>query len=100
MSLQPISISIIRSTDRATLIDDSTRVTIIDTAPLVELAGNTTDLLDWIGLIFFSGSIPEYVRDNIQLTISIIPNNDAGRFARAQDALFMAVSSPAFSHQR
>lgn len=91
---------IYRFTDRATLIDDSTRVTIIDTAPLVELAGNTTDLLDWIDLIFFSGSMPEYVRDNIQLTISTIPNNDAGRFARAQDALFMAVSSPAFSHQR
>lgn len=91
---------IYRFTDRATLLDDNTRVTIIDTAPLVELAGNTTDLLDWIDLIFFSGSMPEYVRDNIQITISAIGNNDAGRFARVQDALFMAVSSPAFSHQR
>ncbi len=91
---------IYRFSDRATLLDDNTRVTIIDTAPLVELAGNTTDLLDWIDLIFFSGSMPDYVRDNIQVTINAIGNNDAGRFARVQDALFMAVSSPAFSHQR
>lgn len=91
---------IYRFTDRANLNNDNPRVTIIDTSQLVELAGNTTDLLDWIDLIFFTGSMPDYVRDNIQITISTLANTDEGRFARVQDALFMAISSPAYSHQR
>lgn len=91
---------IYRFSDRANLNDDNPRVTIIQTAPLVELATNTTDLLDWIDLMFYSGSMPTYLRDNIQVTISALGNDDAGRFAKVQDALFMATASPAFSHQR
>jgi len=86
--------------NRADLSDDSPRVTITDLEPLATLAANPDSLLDWYNLIFFTGTMPDTMRDSLREYMLTLPNNDAGRFARAQDTLFMIQVSPALHIQR
>ena len=89
-----------RFTTQTNLGSDNHLVTQVNLDRAQELAGNTSDLMDWIDLIFFAGGMPDYVKSNIQSALGVLPNNAEGRFDRAQDAMFMSVSSPAFSVQR
>ncbi len=86
--------------NRADLSDDSPRVSITDLEPLATLAENPGRLLDWYNLIFFAGSMPDTMRATLLQYMSTLPNTDAGRFARAQDTLFMIQVSPALHIQR
>lgn len=86
--------------NRADISDDNPRVTITDLDPLAELAANPDDLLDWYNLIFFAGTMPDTMRAELRKYMLTLDNNDAGRFARAQDTLFMIQVSPALHIQR
>lgn len=89
-----------RFNNRADLSDDNPRVTIIDLEPLADLASDPVDLLDWYNLVFYAGNMPDDVREIIDDYMDTLGSNDAGRFARAQDTLFLVLASPSFHIQR
>lgn len=91
---------IYRFHNRADLNDDNPRVTLTDFENLATLSGNPDDLLDWYNLVFFAGDMPDSMRGTMFDYMQTLPNNDTGRFARAQDTLFMVMVSPAFNIQR
>lgn len=91
---------IYRFHNRADLSDDNPRVTITDFEPLADLSANPDDLLDWYNLILFGGTMPDTMRASMREYMLTLPNDDNGRFARAQDTLFMVMVSPAFNVQR
>jgi len=86
--------------NRADLTDDNPRVTITDLEPLAALAADPNDLLDWYNLMFFAGTMPDTMRTTLFDYMIALPENDAGRFARVQDSLFMVMVSPAINIQR
>ncbi len=86
--------------NRADLNDDNPRVTLTDLEGLATLSGNPDELLDWYNLVFFAGDMPDSMRVTLFDYMQTLPNNDSGRFARAQDTLFMVMVSPAFNIQR
>ena len=86
--------------NRADLTDDNPRVTITDLEPLADLSLDPNKLLDWYNLMFFAGSMPDTMRNSLFDYMITLPDNDAGRFARAQDSLFMVMVSPAYNIQR
>ncbi len=79
---------------------DNPRVTLVNLDRPASLAADTSDLIDWLDLVFFAGAMPDSLRANITSVIRPLSSNTSGRFARAQDALFLAFSSPSFSVQR
>jgi len=89
-----------RFNDRSDLSDDNPRVTVIQLQPLVDLAIDPDALLDWYNLVFFSGSMPDDMRQSLFNYMSTLPINDAGQFARVQDTLFMVMVAPQFHLQR
>jgi hypothetical protein len=89
-----------RFNDRSDLSDDNPRVTVSNFQPLVEIAGNPDQLLDWYNLVFFSGGMPDSMRQTLFEYIGNLPSDDAGRFARVQDSLFMIMVAPQFHLQR
>lgn len=89
-----------RFNDRSDLNDDNPRVTITNFQPLVDIAGNPDELLDWYNLVFFSGGMPDAMRQTLFNYLSELPTDDAGRFARVQDSLFMIMVAPQFHIQR
>jgi len=86
--------------NRANLNDDSSFVTITNLEPLADLSTNPDDLLDWYNLMYFGGSMPDTMRATLREYMLGLPNTSDGRFARAQDTLFMVMVSPASSVQR
>ena len=86
--------------NRADLNDDNPAVTITNLEPLADLSANPDNLLDWYNLIFFAGSMPDDMRAAIRAHMLTLPNTGDGRFARAQDSLFMVMVSPASNIQR
>lgn len=80
--------------------DDNPRVTISDFEPLAALAANPDNLLDWYNLVFFGGTMPDTMRATLREYMLTLPNNDAGRYARALDSTFMLMVSPALNIQR
>lgn len=91
---------IYRFNDRSDLSDDNPRVTVVDLQPLVEIATNRDALLDWYNLVFFSGGMPDDMRQNLFQYLDTLPTNDSGRFAGVQDTLFMMMVAPQFHLQR
>lgn len=89
-----------RFNDRSDLSDDNPRVTVANFQPLVEIAGNPDQLLDWYNLVFFSGGMPDSMRQTLYDYMLTLPADDAGRFARVQDSLFMIMVAPQFHIQR
>jgi len=89
-----------RFTTATELGGDNPRVTQVDLTRPADLAANTGDLMDWINLVFFAGDMPDYLRSNVESSIRTLSNNASGRFSRAQEALFLTLSSPAFGVQR
>lgn len=89
-----------RFTTDTVLGGDNPRVTQVNLARPAGLAGNTRDLMDWIDLVFFAGDMPDYLKSNVESSIRTLSSNSSGRFARAQEALFLSLSSPAFGVQR
>lgn len=85
--------------NRADLTDDNPAVTITNLEPLADLSANPNDLLDWYNLMFFAGTMPDSMREQLRIHMLRLNNNDYGRFARAQDTLFMIMVSPAFNIQ-
>jgi len=85
--------------NRADLTDDNPAVTITNLEPLADLSANPGDLLDWYNLMFFAGTMPDSMREQLRIHMLRLNNNDYGRFARAQDTLFMIMVSPAFNIQ-
>lgn len=86
--------------NRADLNNDNPRVTITDFEALANMASRPTDLIDWLDLQFYAGTMPDSMRNVLIQHMTSIPNNDAGRFARAQDTLFMVMVAPATHVQR
>lgn len=91
---------IYRFNERSDLSDDNPRVTLIDLRPLLALSGNADALLDWYNLIFFSGAMPDEMRQTLLTYMNTLGNDDAGRFAAVQDTLFMLLGSPQAHLQR
>ncbi len=89
-----------RFNNRSNLNDDNPRVTIIDLEPLVAIAGDSNALLDWYNLIFFSGNMPDDMRQSLFNYLATLGVSDAERFARVQDSLFMVLVSPQAHLQR
>ncbi|MFK7854084.1 MAG: DUF1800 family protein [Granulosicoccus sp.] len=89
-----------RFNDRSDLSDDNPRVTIAQLQPLVDLAVDPNELLDWYNLVFFSGGMPDDMRQSLFDYMGNLPGDDAGRFARVQDTLFMVMVAPQFHLQR
>ncbi|MFK8079141.1 MAG: DUF1800 family protein [Granulosicoccus sp.] len=79
---------------------DNQYVTTINLEPLVAMAGNPDELLDWYNLIFLAGGMPDDVRQTLFEYMSTLPDDDAGRFAKVQDTLFMVMVAPQFHMQR
>ena len=91
---------IYRFSTRADLSDDNPRVTTIDLEPLVDMAVNPDAVLDWYNLVFFAGGMPDDMRQTLFNYMQTLPDNDAGRFAKVQDSLFMVLVAPQFHLQR
>jgi len=89
-----------RFNNRSDLSDDNPRVTIIDLAPLTDLAGNRNALLDWYNLIFFAGAMSDPMRQLLFNYMGTLNDDESGRFARVQDTLFMVLVAPEFHLQR
>jgi len=89
-----------RFTTETELQGDNPRVTQVNLTRPAGLASNTRDLMDWIDLVFFSGGMPDYLKSNVESSIRTLSSNTSGRFSRAQEALFLTLSSPAFGVQR
>ncbi len=86
--------------NRADLSDDNPRVTLTNLEPLADLSANPGNLLDWYNLVFFAGDMPDTMRQTLIDYMNTLQNNGFGRFARAQDSLFMIMVSPALNIQR
>jgi len=86
--------------NRANLNDDNPRVTLTNLEGLADLSGRPDQLLDWYNLVFFGGSMPDTMRKTLRDYMLTLDNDDKGRFARAQDTLFMVMVSPALNVQR
>ena len=91
---------IYRFNDRSNLDDDNPRVTIVDLQPLVDIAGDPDELLDWYNLVLFSGGLPDDMRQTLFDYMSGLGDDDSGRFARVQDTLFMILVTPQYHIQR
>lgn len=91
---------IYRFNDRSDLSDDNPRVTIINLQPLVELAVDVNALLDWYNLVFFAGGMPDDTRQILFDYSQTLGNDDASRFAKVQDTLFMIMVAPQLHLQR
>ena len=92
---------IYRFTTRDDLSDDNPRVTLINLEPLVSIAANGANLVDWLNLVFFSGEMPASTATILLDHINTISGgSDAGRFARVEDALFLMTAAPASNLQR
>ena len=91
---------IYRFSTRADLSDDNPRVTTIDLEPLVDMAGDPDEVLDWYNLVFFAGGMPDDMRQTLFNYMQDLPDDDAGRFAKVQDSLFMVLVAPQFHLQR
>ena len=91
---------IYRFNNRADLSDDSERVTIINLEPLALKAANPDELIGWYNLIFFSGDMPDAMRTTLKDYMATLDNSASARYAKAQDTLFMVMTSPAFHVQR
>jgi len=91
---------IYRFNNRSDLSDDNPRVSLIQLEPLVELAADVDALLDWYNLVLFSGNMPDAMRQLLFDYARALPGDDAGRFARVQDTLFIVLVAPAFHLQR
>lgn len=89
-----------RFNNRSDLTDDNPRVTVIDLAPLTAIAGNRNTLLDWYNLVFFAGNMSDPMRQLLFNYMGTLNDDEAGRFARAQDTLFMVLVAPEFHVQR
>lgn len=89
-----------RFNERSNLDDDNPRVTLLNLQPLVAIAGDRNALLDWYNLILFSGGMPDNMRQTLFNYMNTLGEDDAGRFARVQDTLFMILSAPQFHIQR
>ena len=89
-----------RFTNRSDLSDDNPRVSLIQLEPLVALAADVDALLDWYNLVFFSGDMPDGMRTLLFDYARALPGDDAGRYARVQDTLFMVLVAPASHLQR
>ena len=89
-----------RFNDRSDLSDDNPRVSIIRLQPLVEIAGDIDALLDWYNLVLFAGGMPDAMRQTLFDYANLFPDDDAGRFARVQDTLFVVLVAPAWHVQR
>ncbi|MFK7994245.1 MAG: DUF1800 family protein [Granulosicoccus sp.] len=81
-------------------IGDNPRVTIVNLEPLVELAVDPDELLDWYNLVLFAGGMPDDMRQTLFDYLRSLPDDDAGRFAKVQDTLFMIMVAPQFHMQR
>ncbi|MFK8083285.1 MAG: DUF1800 family protein [Granulosicoccus sp.] len=79
---------------------DNQYVTVINLEPLVDIANNPDNLLDWYNLIFLAGGMPDDVRQTLFSYLVSLPDDDAGRFAKVQDTLFMIMVAPQFHIQR
>ncbi len=91
---------IYRFNERSDLSDDNPRVDTVDLEPFTAIAGDIGALLDRINLYLFAGGMPDTQREIIAEYLRTLGNDDAGRFARAQDALFLALVSPQQQVQR
>jgi uncharacterized protein (DUF1800 family) len=91
---------IYRFNDRSNLDDDNPRVTIVNLQPLVDIATDANELLDWYNLVFFAGSMPDAMRQSLFDYMAGLGNDDQGRFAAVQDTLFMLLVAPQFHLQR
>lgn len=91
---------IYRFNERSDLNDDNPRVTLIELRPLVELASDANALLDWYNLVFFSGGMPDDMRQTLFNYMGTLGSDDASRFAQVQDTLFMVLTAPQFHIQR
>ncbi len=80
--------------------NDNTRVTIVDLEPLIALAEDPDDLLDWYNLILFAGGMDDNMRQTLSDYMNSLPSDDAGRYAKVQDTLFMVLTAPQFHLQR
>lgn len=80
--------------------NDNTRVTLINVDPLIELAVNPDSLLDWYNLIFFAGGMPDDMRQLLFDYLNTLPSDEAGRYAKVQDTLFMVLTAPQIHLQR
>lgn len=80
--------------------NDNTRVTLVNLEPLVELATDPDSLLDWYNLIFFAGGMPDDMRQTLFDYMNTLPSDDAGRYAKVQDSLFMVLTAPQIHLQR
>jgi len=89
-----------RFNNRSDLSDDNPRVSLIQLEPLIALAADVDALLDWYNLVLFSGGMPDGMRTLLFDYARALPGDDAGRFARVQDTLFMVLVAPAFHVQR
>lgn len=91
---------IYRFNERSDLGDDNPRVSVITLQPLVDIAGNRDALLDWYNLVFFAGNMTDAMRQTLFNYMGTLGSDDAGRFARVQDTLFMVMTAPQFHLQR
>ena len=91
---------IYRFSNRADLSDDNPRVTIINLEPLVELATDPNELLDWYNLVLFAGGMPDDMRQVLFDYLASEGSGDASRFAAVQDTLFMVLTAPQYHVQR
>lgn len=91
---------IYRFNDRSDLSDDNPRVTTINLQPLVELAADADELLDWYNLVLFAGGMPDDMRQTLFDYMATLGADDAGRFAAVQDTLFMVLNAPQIHVQR
>ncbi len=89
-----------RFNNRSNLSDDNPRVTIINLAPLVDIAGNRNTLLDWYNLHLFAGGMPTDMRETLFRFASSYPTNSQGRFELVQDTLFLILTTPQIQWQR
>lgn len=89
-----------RFNNRSNLSDDNPRVTIINLAPLVDIAGNRNALLDWYNLHLFAGGMPTDMRETLFGFAGSYPVSSQGRFELVQDTLFLILTTPQIQWQR
>ena len=89
-----------RFNNRSDLNDDNPRVTLINLEPLVEIASDRNELLDWYNLMLFAGGMPTDMRSALFDLASNYSNNSTGRFEMVQDTLFVILTTPQIQWQR
>jgi len=89
-----------RFNNRSDLTDDNPRVTVINLEPLGELGRDRNALLDRYNLLLFAGGMPTNMRQTLFDFSRSYPTTRDGRFAMAQDMLFMILTTPQIQWQR